>query len=131
MAFKIENSHVYVKFWNHLKISIQASTNPHNRSCKFEVNQTSSILIPNVYSFKIYNIYIKYYFNNITFMHMLKIATVDKNLSFRVKGQKTEGNAFFSVTHIETTSVHPFPALWNALALPSMEKISGQSNLFP
>ena len=36
----------------------------------------------------------------------------------------------FSVTHIET-SVHPFPALQYVLTLASMEKISGQSNLFP
>ena len=47
--------------------------------------------------------------NNITFTHMLKLATADKNLSFRVKGQKTESNVFFSVTHIETTSVHHIP----------------------
>ena len=57
-------------------------------------------------------------------MYMLKIATVnnDKDLSFRVKGQKTESNAFFSITNIETTSVHHFPALWYTLTLASMEK---------
>ena len=33
--------------------------------------------------------------NNLAFMQMLKLATVDKNLSFRVKGQKTESTGFF------------------------------------
>ena len=41
----------------------------------------------------------------------MKKPLTDKNLSLQVKSQKTENNAFFSVTNIETTSVHPFPAL--------------------
>ena len=78
-----------------MKIGIQVSIDLHNRFCKFEVNQTSSFCILNIKSFKICNIYMKCYFNNITFMHMLKIATVDKNLLLGVKGHKTENNAFF------------------------------------
>ena len=39
---------------------------------------------------------------------------------------------YFSKGHnVETTLVHPFPALWQTLALPPMDKISEQSNLFP
>ena len=64
-------------------------------------------------------------------MHMLKLATVDSIYCSESKVIKQESNVFFFVTHIETTSVHPFPALWYALELTFMEKISGQSNLFP
>ena len=51
-------------------------------------------------------------FQVISHMYMLNIAIVNnnKNLSFRFKGHKTE-QCIFSVTNIETTSVHHFPAL--------------------
>ena len=41
MAFKIENSNVFVKFQNHLKIDIQAFNDLHNKPCKFGFNWTS------------------------------------------------------------------------------------------
>ena len=42
MAFKIENSRVSGKIWNHLKINIQAHIDPRNGPCKLELNRTSS-----------------------------------------------------------------------------------------
>ena len=42
MAFKMENSNIFVKFWNDLKIDIQALIATHNKPCKFELDQTSS-----------------------------------------------------------------------------------------
>ena len=49
----------------------------------FKVFQICNIFISNIIS------------NNITFMHMLKLANSRLNLSFIVKGHKTENNAFF------------------------------------
>ena len=42
MAFKFENLNIFVKFQNDLKIDIQALIDPLNKSCKFELNWTSS-----------------------------------------------------------------------------------------
>ena len=42
MALNIEKSCVFVKIYNHLKIHIQVTIGPHNRPCKFELNQIGS-----------------------------------------------------------------------------------------
>ena len=48
MAFKIENSNIFVKIYNDLKINIQVLIDLHNRPCMFQLNQTSSFQVANI-----------------------------------------------------------------------------------
>ena len=48
MSFKIENSRVFVKIQNCLKINIQVPIGLHNRYCKFKLDQTSSSPVPSI-----------------------------------------------------------------------------------
>ena len=48
MAFKVENSNIFAKIYNDLKINIQALINLLNRPCKFQLNQTSSFKVANI-----------------------------------------------------------------------------------
>ena len=42
MASKIEISNVFVKFYNDLKVDVQALIDPLNRPCNFQLEWTSS-----------------------------------------------------------------------------------------